>query len=194
MIKLKDLILERKKADKKLFDKIVKALKSMPIRATIHLDMDGDLSICLGMYYYEKKNPEGKGTLEDMVYDRLTKAGIRKGYGSLTKQGVSLMADNSQIDDKSKTKAQHDIRGGIQVVDSNIKDKLISLKSKGPVKGLPEDVSKAVDTFIKQAIIVGEYELDYLPHQYVENLLKTLSKYPEYNVLTLQLINILNRD
>tara|TARA_B100000902_G_scaffold350672_1_gene360154 strand:+ start:1344 stop:1583 length:240 start_codon:yes stop_codon:yes gene_type:complete len=79
-------------------------------------------------------------------------------------------------------------------VDSHTKDKLVSLKSKRPVKGLPEDVAKAVDTFIKQAIIVGEYELDYLPHQYVENLLKTLSKYPEYNILTLELINILNKD
>ena len=32
-------------------------------------------------------------------------------------------------------------------MDSNIKDKLISLKSKGPVKGLPEDVANAV-TFL----------------------------------------------
>jgi len=111
MIKLKDLIVERKKADKKLFDKIVKALKTIPVRATIHLDMDGDLSICLGMYYYEKRNPEGTGDLSDMVEDRLKKAGIQKGYNS--PPGVSIMADNSQIDDKSKTKAQHDIRGGI---------------------------------------------------------------------------------
>ena len=113
MIKLKDLIVERKKADKKLFDKIVKALKTIPVRATIHLDMDGDLSICLGMYYYEKRNPEGTGDLSDMVDDRLEKAGIRKGYGSLTKQGIFTQASTSNLDDAKNTKAQHDIRGGV---------------------------------------------------------------------------------
>lgn len=79
-------------------------------------------------------------------------------------------------------------------MDSNIKDKLLSLKKKGPIRGLPEDLTKAINTFIQQAIIVGEYELDYLPHQYVENLLSTMSKYPEYNKLTLDLINILKTD
>ena len=111
MIKLKDLIVERKKANMNLYKKVVKALKDIPVRASIHLDTDGDLSICLGMYYYEKRNPEGTGDLSDMVEDRLKKAGIQKGYNS--PPGVSIMADNSQIDDKSKTKAQHDIRGGI---------------------------------------------------------------------------------
>jgi len=79
-------------------------------------------------------------------------------------------------------------------VDSNIKDRLLSLKKKGPIRGLPKDLTKAINTFIQQAIIVGEYELDYLPHQYVENLLSTMSKYPEYNKLTLDLINILKTD
>ena len=40
-------------------------------------------------------------------------------------------------------------------MDSQIKDKLVSLKGKRPVEGLPEDVAKAVDTFIKQADILG---------------------------------------
>ena len=111
MIKLKDLIVERKKANMNLYKKVVKALKDIPVRASIHLDNDGDLSINLGMYYFEKKNPEGTGDLSDMVEDRLKKAGIQKGYNS--PPGVSIMADSSEIGDRSSTKAQHDIRGGI---------------------------------------------------------------------------------
>ena len=99
------------KSDKKTFDKIVKALKGIPVRATIHLDDEDKISIALGYDYYRKKNPEGSGSLEDMVEDRLKKAGIQKGYNS--PPGVSMMADSSVIGDKKYTKAQHDIRGGV---------------------------------------------------------------------------------
>ena len=110
MIKLKDLIVENK-SDKKTFDKIVKALKDIKVRATIHLDDKDRISIALGYDYFRKKNPEGSGSLEDMVEDRLKKAGIQKGYN--LPPGVSMMADSSIIGDKKYTKAQHDIRGGI---------------------------------------------------------------------------------
>ena len=99
------------KSDKKTFDKIVKALKDIKVRATIHLDDKDRISIALGYDYYRKKNPEGSGSLEDMIEDRLKKAGIQKGYNS--PPGVSIMADSSVIGDKKYTKAQHDIRGGI---------------------------------------------------------------------------------
>ena len=94
-----------------LYKKVVKALKDIPVRASIHLDTDGDLSICLGFDYYRKKNPEGTGDLADMVEDRLKKAGIQKGYNS--PPGVSIMASTSNLDDPKNTKAQHDIRGGV---------------------------------------------------------------------------------
>ena len=110
MIKLKDLIVENK-SDKKTFDKIVKALKDIKVRATIHLNNEDKISIALGYNYYRKPNPEGAGDLSDMVEDRLKKAGIQKGYNS--PPGVSIMADSSEIGDRSSTKAQHDIRGGI---------------------------------------------------------------------------------
>ena len=110
MIKLRDLIVENK-SDKKTFDKIVKALKDVKVRATIHLDDKDRISIALGYDYFRKKNPEGSGSLEDMVEDRLKKAGIQKGYN--LPPGVSMMADSSIIGDKKYTKAQHDIRGGI---------------------------------------------------------------------------------
>ena len=97
MIKLKDLIVENK-SDKKTFDKIVKALKGIPVRATIHLDDEDKISIALGYDYYRKKNPEGTGDLGDMIEDRLKKAGIQKGYNS--PPGVSIMADSSVIGDK----------------------------------------------------------------------------------------------
>ena len=99
------------KSDKKTFDKIVKALKDIKVRATIHLDDKDRISIALGYDYYRKKNPEGSGSLEDMIEDRLKKAGIQKGYN--LPPGVSMMADSSVIGDKKYTKAQHDIRGGI---------------------------------------------------------------------------------
>ena len=110
MIKLRDLIVENK-SGKKTFDKIVKALKDIKVRATIHLDDKDRISIALGYDYYRKKNPEGSGSLEDMIEDRLKKAGIQKGYN--LPPGVSMMADSSVIGDKKYTKAQHDIRGGI---------------------------------------------------------------------------------
>ena len=99
------------KSDKKTFDKIVKALKGIPVKATIHLDDKDRISIALGYDYYRKKNPEGSGSLEDMVEDRLKKAGIQKGFN--LPPGVSMMADSSIIGDKKYTKAQHNIRGGI---------------------------------------------------------------------------------
>ena len=99
------------KSDKKTFDKIVKALKGIPVRATIHLDDEDRISIALGYDYYRKKNPEGNGSLEDMIEDRLKKAGIQKGYNS--PPGVSIMASTSNLDDAKNTKAQHDIRGGV---------------------------------------------------------------------------------
>ena len=99
------------KANMNLYKKVVKALKDIPVRASIHLDMDGDLSICLGYDYFRKKNPEGTGDLADMVEDRLKKAGIQKGYNS--PPGVCIMASTSNLDDAKNTKAQHDIRGGV---------------------------------------------------------------------------------
>ena len=110
MIKLKDLIVENK-SDKKTFDKIVKALKDIKVRATIHLSDDDKITIALGRDYFKKKNPEGTGDLSDMVEDRLKKTGIQKGYNS--PPGVDIMADSSNIGDKKYTKAQHDIQGGV---------------------------------------------------------------------------------
>tara|TARA_B100000575_G_C23116572_1_gene645546 strand:+ start:776 stop:1024 length:249 start_codon:yes stop_codon:yes gene_type:complete len=57
----------------------------------------------------------------------------------------------------------------------------------------PKDLSIAIQTFIKQAVIIGENSLDSMPAEYTSNLLKTLSKYPEYNKITLDIIDIINQ-
>ena len=45
---------------------------------------------------------------------------------------------------------------------------------------LPEDLKLAIETFIEQ--------------EYMENLLKTMAKYPEHNLMLLSLIEILKRE
>ncbi len=57
----------------------------------------------------------------------------------------------------------------------------------------PEDLTVAIQTFIQQAVIVGEYNLDTMPGEYVDNLLDAFSKYPQYHDLMEELITILNR-
>ena len=59
---------------------------------------------------------------------------------------------------------------------------------------VPEDLRKAVEAFLEQAVIIGEYNLEFMPEEYLENLLIVMSKYPEYNKLLMDLIRILNRD
>ena len=73
------------------------------------------------------------------------------------------------------------------------KAQLERMKTFQVTEGTPEDLSKAIQTFIQQAVIIGEYELDAMPPEYMENLLKAMSKYPEYNKVTLDLIEILKK-
>ena len=71
------------------------------------------------------------------------------------------------------------------------KAQLERMKTFQVTEGTPEDLSKAIQTFIQQAVIIGEYELDSMPPEYLQNLLDVMSKYPEYNKVTLDLIKIL---
>jgi len=73
------------------------------------------------------------------------------------------------------------------------KEKLEAFKFFSVREGTPEDLTKAIQTFIQQAIIIGEHELDAMPPEYMENLLKVMSRYPEYNKVTLDLIEILKK-
>ena len=71
------------------------------------------------------------------------------------------------------------------------KEQLERMKTFTVNEGTPEDLTKAIQTFIQQAVIIGEYELDSMPPEYVQNLLDVMSKYPEYNKVTLDLMKIL---
>ncbi len=71
------------------------------------------------------------------------------------------------------------------------REKLKHFKKIKVRSGTPADLTKAIETFIQQAVIVGEYDLDSMPPEYMQNLLKVMSKYPEYNNVTLDLIEIL---
>ena len=68
--------------------------------------------------------------------------------------------------------------------------------SKGDYKvqeHFPEDVKKAVESFFKATEMMINEQLDYIPSEYLGNLLKTLSKYPEYNKITLDLIKSMKK-
>ena len=73
------------------------------------------------------------------------------------------------------------------------REKLKHFKTIGVQEHVTEDLAAAINTFLAQAIIIGEYELDAMPPEYMENLLKVMSKYPEYNKVTLDLIEILKK-
>jgi len=71
------------------------------------------------------------------------------------------------------------------------KDDINRIKNKKVIDGLPKDLEEAIQTFINQAIIVGEEELDFMPHEYVVNLLTTMAKYPEHRPLLFDLMKIM---
>ena len=73
------------------------------------------------------------------------------------------------------------------------KEKLKHFKTIGVQEHVPKDLATAIETFLQQAIIIGEYELDAMPPEYMENLLNVMSRYPEYNKVTLDLIEILKK-
>ena len=73
------------------------------------------------------------------------------------------------------------------------RERLKHFKKIGVKDYVPEDLARAIETFLQQAIIIGEYELDAMPPEYMENLLEVMSKYPEYNKVTLDLIEILKK-
>ena len=58
---------------------------------------------------------------------------------------------------------------------------------------LPQDLQDAINTFIEQFNIMEEYNLNTIPSEYTANLLETMNKYPEYNSVLLDLIDIINK-
>jgi|TARA_B100001094_G_C18174792_1_gene797281 hypothetical protein len=58
----------------------------------------------------------------------------------------------------------------------------------------PEDVKVAVTAFLAAGKMMVDEGLDYLPSDYLVNLLETLSKYPEYNNLTMDLYRAYDKE
>ena len=57
---------------------------------------------------------------------------------------------------------------------------------------LPKDLQVAINTFVEQYNIMEENNLDFIPPEYTANLLETMSEYPEYNNVLLDLLDIIN--
>ena len=74
------------------------------------------------------------------------------------------------------------------------KEDLKRIKTLKIREDIPDDLKIAIKSFLNQAVIIGEYELDHMPSQYLENLLKTIAKYPEHSLLLMELLQILNKD
>ena len=70
------------------------------------------------------------------------------------------------------------------------------VEGKAKIKGEhPEEVLKAVDSFFHAGkMLVDHPEIEHIPSEYVENLISALAQYPEYHVLVMDLVNILNDD
>ena len=75
-------------------------------------------------------------------------------------------------------------------------DNLITqyVEGKAKIKGEhPEDVLKAIDSFFHAGkMLVDHPEIGNIPSEYVENLISALAQYPEYHVLVMDLIGIIN--
>mgnify|MGYP001350765738 FL=1 len=57
----------------------------------------------------------------------------------------------------------------------------------------PQEVKTAVEAFFRATEMMINEELEYIPSEYLGNLLKALSKYPEYNSITLSLLQSMKK-
>ena len=70
------------------------------------------------------------------------------------------------------------------------------VNGKAKIKGEhPEEIIKAIDTFFHAGkMLVDNPEIEFIPQEYVTQLLETLAKYPQYYDLLMDLIKILNME
>jgi len=57
-----------------------------------------------------------------------------------------------------------------------------------PREELPEDLKIAIKTFMEQVVIMEEYNTDFINGEYMANLIKAFSKYPEHSLFTYELV------
>ena len=74
------------------------------------------------------------------------------------------------------------------------KKSLLRIKTLKVRDDIPKDLGIAIEAFMQQVIIIGDYELDYMPVEYMENLLKTFARYPEYCETFMDMVKILEEN
>ena len=58
----------------------------------------------------------------------------------------------------------------------------------------PKDVMEAIDSFFMAGKMMVDYpEMDTVPGEYIDKLIKTMAKHPQYHSLVMDLIGILKR-
>ena len=59
----------------------------------------------------------------------------------------------------------------------------------------PKEIRIAVESFLEASRMMVDEKLEFLPGEYLANLLEVLQKYPEYNNITMDLVkSILKKD
>jgi hypothetical protein len=58
-------------------------------------------------------------------------------------------------------------------------------------KDVPPNIRLAIETFIEGAKMMEEYKLDFMPTEYLANLLEALSTHPEHQEVLLELMDII---
>tara|TARA_R110002110_G_scaffold334812_1_gene545652 strand:- start:156 stop:404 length:249 start_codon:yes stop_codon:yes gene_type:complete len=59
----------------------------------------------------------------------------------------------------------------------------------------PKEIRIAVESFLEASRMMVDEKLEFLPGEYLANLLEVLQKYPEYNNITMNLVkSILKED
>ncbi len=71
---------------------------------------------------------------------------------------------------------------------NKIKDDLLRFKKYKVRSDIPEDLQIAIQTFIEATVMVGENKLEFMPGEYLANLMMILDKYPEYNDTLIDII------
>ena len=61
-------------------------------------------------------------------------------------------------------------------------------------KDMPIDLRQAVETVFTQASIMEEYRLDEIPQEYIQKLLDVAIKYPEWDDMTGEVLDMLGLD
>ena len=59
-------------------------------------------------------------------------------------------------------------------------------------KNVPPNIRLAIETFIEGAKMMEEYKLDFMPTEYLANLLEALSTHPEHQEILLELMDIID--